>query len=405
MRSKFLTLLAAGFIFLATANEAGAELLALKAQGTKIVDTRGNTVRLRGINLGGWLVEEMWMQPFVTRPPAAAGNGAAFEEVKDNLTLWRTIEKRLGADAVGRVRTAFRNAWLDESDFDRIKAAGFNCVRLPFLAALAEEPDGLEWLDKAIAWAEKRDIYVILDMHGAPGSQSKDHHSGETGRNEFYKKSENVEKGAALWKKLAERYKGRSVVAGYDLLNEPMGSPNAATMAVVHDRLYRAIRSVDPDHLIFMEDGYKGAAAFPQPAAAGWTNVVYSFHFYGFTSKSPLDQVEKTKWAVDEAHKLQMTYGVPVYLGEFNQEPHGTRDTMNNLLQQMTRNDWAFSIWTYKIVVAGGNKSMWGYYRNPKPVDAINPFTDTEAQMIEKVAQYRTEKLEVDARVDGLFTK
>ena len=56
----------------------------------------------------------------------------------------------------------------------------------------------MQLTDKAIAWAERRDIYVILDMHGAPGSQSKDHHSGETGRNEFYKKNENVEKAMAI---------------------------------------------------------------------------------------------------------------------------------------------------------------------------------------------------------------
>src|SRR5690349_8978294 len=99
MRSSW-SALAVGIILMATTNRINAELPMLKAQGEKIVDARGETVRLRGINLGGWLVEEMWMQPFVTKAPAADGPKPV--EVKDHVTLWRTIEERLGAEAVVR---------------------------------------------------------------------------------------------------------------------------------------------------------------------------------------------------------------------------------------------------------------------------------------------------------------
>jgi hypothetical protein len=276
-------------------------------------------------------------------------------------------------------------------------------VRLPFLWTLTEEKDGFAWLDKAIDWAEKRGIYVILDLHGAPGSQSKDHHSGETGRNEFFKKSENLDKGAEVWAKVAARYKGRKSVAGYDLLNEPMGADNHAVLAIAHDRLYRAVRSVDADHIVFMEDGYKGLANFPQPAAVGWKNVSYSLHFYGFTSKSAGDQVAKMVASVAECQKAVVMFGVPIFLGEFNQEPHGTRETMQALVAQFVAHGWPYTIWTYKIVKAEGDKSMWGYFRNPAPVAAINPFTDTEAEMIGKMAAYRTEKLEADARLVGVI--
>ena len=46
----------------------------LRAQGNKIVDVQGRPVTLRGVNLGGWLVEEVWMQPFVTKPPAGSSD-------------------------------------------------------------------------------------------------------------------------------------------------------------------------------------------------------------------------------------------------------------------------------------------------------------------------------------------
>jgi hypothetical protein len=380
-------------------NMARAELPALRVDGTTIVNERGEKVQLRGVNLGGWLVEEMWMMPFHTHPP----QGSDFAEVKDHVSLWRTIEKRLGKDAAVRVRTALRNAWVDESDFDRMKEAGFNCVRLPFLAALLDEKDGLEWLEKTVGWAEKRGMYVILDLHGAPGCQSKDHHSGESDRNEFFKKWENVQKGEAVWKTVAAKFKGRKSVAGYDLLNEPMGAPNLTTLAIVHDRLYRAVRSVDADHIVFVEDGYKGLDSFPAPASVGWTNVAYSLHFYGFQSKSAGDQVAKMVASVAECEKAQVAYGVPMYLGEFNQEPHGTRETMQGLIAQFVGHGWPFTIWTYKIVMPGGTHSMWGYFRNPHKAPAINPFTDSEAEMIAKMAEYRTEKLQADPRLVGVI--
>jgi len=371
----------------------------LKVDGTRIVNERGQQVQLRGVNLGGWLVEEMWMMPFVTSPP----EGSEWAVVRDHVSLWRVIEGRLGKEAAARVKKALREAWLNESDFDHMKAAGFNCVRLPFLAALFDEPEGMRYLEKAVAWAEKRGIYVVLDLHGAPGCQSKDHHSGETGRNAFFKKDENVEAACRVWEKVARHFAGRQAVAGYDLLNEPMGAENPATMHAAHDRLYRAIRAVDKEHLIFVEDGYKGAETFPLPSAAGWKNVAYSLHVYGFQSTSAADQLAKLAWLREECEKVQTIYGVPVYVGEFNQEPHGTRETMQAFVEEMLKHGWAFTQWSYKQVVARGKRNMWGYYRNPHPVEAIDPFRDSETEMVRKCEQYRTEKLELEERLAGVL--
>ena len=57
----------------------------LHAEGTRIADQDGKPVILRGVNLGGWLVEEMWMMPFQTKPPAEL----RWPEVKDHVSLWR----------------------------------------------------------------------------------------------------------------------------------------------------------------------------------------------------------------------------------------------------------------------------------------------------------------------------
>src|SRR5262245_6549903 len=214
-----------------------ADLPWLKAEGTHVVDEHGRPVILRGVNLGGWLVEEMWMMPFQTKPP----EGARLPEVKDHVSLWRTIERRLGANERDRLRTALRQAWITEADFDRIQGAGLNCIRLPFTFDLLEEADGFSWLDLAVDRARKRGLYVILDLHGAPGRQSGEHHTGEEGVDQLFKDQAHVRETERVWEKVARRYRDHSEVAAYDLINEPMGAPDASAVYAVQDRLYRAI--------------------------------------------------------------------------------------------------------------------------------------------------------------------
>ena len=68
------------------------------------------------------------MMGWETKPPA----GSSLGEVKDHVSLWRVVEKRLGTDEMRRVRSATRTAWMANADFAKIRQAGMNCVRLPF---------------------------------------------------------------------------------------------------------------------------------------------------------------------------------------------------------------------------------------------------------------------------------
>jgi len=123
-------------VFAAAVAVSQPSLPTLRIEGQTFVDPSGKPFALRGVNLGGWLVEEIWMTPVAKDPPA----GSSFKEVKDHASLWGTVEKRLGNDAMLRVRTAWRDNWIQDSDFQRIKDLGLNHVRLPFLARLLDEP-------------------------------------------------------------------------------------------------------------------------------------------------------------------------------------------------------------------------------------------------------------------------
>lgn len=376
-----------------------APLPLLHAQGTTLADPAGHVVTLKGINLGGWLVEEMWMQPFVTTPPA----GSSFKTIKDHVSLWNTVETRFGPAGKARVQTAFRSAWVNEADFKRLHDAGFNCVRLPFLASIVSEPGGLRWLDQAVQWGADNGIYVILDMHGAPGSQSDQGHTGQADLTLFFKDPANVSLAEKVWTQIARRYRDNPAVAGYDTINEPTATPNSDTLYVVQDRLYRAIRAADPGHLIIIEDGYTGIQWMPFPAPSGWVNVAYSSHYYDFNAKSDADQQKAVGDYVASVEKESVRRSIPFYIGEYGLEPHGTKETLTNLVQTLDAQHLSSSLWTYKVMWTGGGQSLWSLYSNPKPVTPLNPFTDTEDQLIQKCAELRTDQLDPNPNVAAAF--
>lgn len=375
------------------------QLPRLHAQGTRIVDEAGRPVLLRGVNLGGWLVEEMWMMPFVTQPP----DGSAFAPIRDHVTLWNVLKGRFGEAGARRLRTGFRNAWLDEADFDRIREAGFNSVRLPFLYDLLDEPGGWTWLDRGIEWAARRGLYTVLDLHGAPGRQSADHHTGEQGVNRLFRDPGDVAEAERVWAKVARRYRDRFEVVAFDLLNEPMGAPNVSTLYTVQDRLFRAVRRAAPRTMILVEEGYTGFEKMPFPAVSGWDNGVLSMHAYQFDAKAESDHMARYRSyekGIDEGLAARQT---PFYLGEFNFEPYGTPETMTNALRFLAQNDWSWAVWTYKVVMERGDSSMWGLYRNTRPVEPLNPFTDTEADLLRKAEQTRTSRLDLHQSLQAAY--
>lgn len=361
----------------------------LKTEGIKIVTPSGDDFPLRGINLGGWFVQEMWMTPWVQDPP----DGSSYTRIDDDAGLWRVLGRRLGAPAMQNVKTAWREAWLQREDFKRIKAAGFNSVRVPFLFDIVDEPKGMDWLRKSVSWANENGLYAILDMHGTPGRQSSDHTTGEARVNRFFFDPPNVEQAEKIWARIAREFGRNPGVAAFDLINEPTGAPNPATLHLVYNRLYQAVRKAAPDTMVIIDDGYKGFDTTPHANVAGWTNMVYSLHFYNFDAKSSEEQISSLTGRLPKTIELRGYRNAPVYIGEFNIEPHSSPETMAEYLKTLTGNDFSWAAWTYKTVARGGQMGYWGLYSKPGPANAIDPFTDTVAEMKAKIEQVRTENL------------
>jgi len=331
----------------------GARTVAVGAGGKK------TPIVLRGVNAGSWLVTEDWMYP--------GSLTSDFKSEHGQYEMEEALVAKFGREKTAALYSAFRDAWWQESDFDNVKALGLNCIRLPFGWKDFIGPDGkprtegfrrVDWFVKN---CKKRGLYVILDLHGAPGSQNGRHHSGDTRRPHLFKDPAALDLCCKLWTSVASRYKGNATVAAYDLLNEPEGHPGGLTSdpAVVAglDRLYKTVRKADPDHLIMIESCW-GPEHLPAPSSKGWKNVCYQYHLYCWNGGNNFERHRKfIESAVQNQKKVG--HGVPVLVGEFSF--FDCREAWDMALKTFGEQGWGWTIWSYKLCQA---KSSWGIYNS-----------------------------------------
>ncbi|MBX7258504.1 MAG: glycoside hydrolase family 5 protein [Candidatus Hydrogenedentes bacterium] len=461
---------AAAIALLFTASAATTQPLeTLSTRGTDIVNSKGEVVPMRGINFGGWLMMETWIPSLELEmhdrlPELAKETGVleAYEsaikkmgDFNDDTTkaskyiegvlsavketadaqkyesfaqlvakepplhaatdIDALLKKRFGDNGAAEIWNAFHDTWITETDFQLAKAVGFNFVRIPFWYRWFENESqpytyndyGFSYLDKAVKWASAQRMYILLDLHGAPGGQSPWLHTGEISRGEFFQNEEFQKRAAALWRVIAERYKDEPAVWGYDLLNEPYSAKGLDDWTHAHDLLYKSIREVDPDTIIVMEDGYKledlpwrEKGFFPVPKTVGWTNVVYSFHFYSgadpefTTGNKDSGHARFLKEVLRVGSREQKRCQVPIYLGEFSTMGDSANDIegMRLFLDAFNAKGWAWSPWTWKYVNDDGIGSIWGLYQFLDPWPRTpNMHRDSKEEILSVIARTKTE--------------
>jgi aryl-phospho-beta-D-glucosidase BglC (GH1 family) len=379
-------------INLAAFNASGAEGLTdmdfLKANGRDLRNNHGNgdIVILRGTNVGGFLLQEFWMTPTSYTANAAA-----------ETDLYRILTERFGKETKYDLVALYQASYFTEEDFDRCVEMGINCLRLPFwYRNLVDEngrfyENGFDSIDWFIEEAGKRGIYVILDMHGAPGSQNGSDHSGKDGGNnkeaasEFFfgpNAAENQEIFYKIWEAVAQRYKDNPAVAGYDLLNEPYCTYRYSSSRTaeqlnsalwrIYDNAYKRIRAVDPDHLIIMEAVWD-PSDLPDPSGFGWTNIMYQYHNY---AQGTIQNLDNARLVVDHMRaKVDLIanagYNVPSYMGEFNF--YGNMNAWDEGLAMFNERGLNWTAWTYKTT---RNNGSWGLYHHSEN-RSVNLETDS----------------------------
>lgn len=328
----------------------------LKAKGKNIVDEKGRVVLLRGVGLANWMLPEGYMMKL-------SGSGDRPRGIEAG------IEKALGPQEAAAFWKKWRANYITEADIRRIAELGYNSVR-PALKArdfLTEEEnprylkEGFELLDQLIGWCAKYDLYVIVDLHAAPG--------GQTGKNiddsafnfpHLFDKQQYEDQTIDLWRQLAKRYKNNPTVAAYDLLNEPLPDEFRQffpRLEVVYKNITKAIREIDKRHIIMLE----GASW-----ANNWTvfgkpfddNLVYQFHKYWS---------DPDRASVQEYIDFQERHQIPVWIGEFGESTMGPHwnATTTQLFEDL---GFGWSFWPWKKL---GERSTIYKITVPKDWDKI----------------------------------
>ncbi|MDB5210628.1 MAG: glycosyl hydrolase family 5 [Sediminibacterium sp.] len=362
------------FLFCLSLNESNAQGF-LKASGKIIVNGKGEKFILRGMGIGGWMLQEGYMFKL--------GHLGQQYRIKEKII-----------ELVGEEKTKqFYNEWLlnhtTKADIDSMASWGFNSIRLPmhynlYTLPVDEEPVAGKntWLEKGFAmtdsllkWCRQNKMYLILDLHATPGGQGNDLpiSDRDPAKPSLWQSDANKEKTIALWKKLAARYAKDEWMGGYDIINEPnwgfedpKDTRGTAEQKNIPLRQFmvditNAIREVDKKHIIIIEgNGFGNNYNGIMPT---WDdNLVMSFHKYGNFN---------TVGSISRFLDLREKNNIPLWLGESGENS----------------NTW----FTEAIRLAEENDIGWAWWQSKK-MNLSNPLEVKQPENYQKFLDYTSSK-------------
>ena len=336
-------------------NKPAAELV--KVVGRHLT-AAGEPLILRGVGLGGFLN----MENFITGYP-----GAEFQQRK-------ALRAVLGEEGYQRFFDRLLDVFFDDDDAAFLASTGMNSVRIPINYKHFEDddrpfelkPEGFARLDRVVNLCAKHGLYSILDLHALPGYQNQHWHSDNpTHWAHFWTHRHFQDRVVHLWEALAEHYRDNPWVAGYNPINEPADAAGD-TIGPYYRRLEKAIRAVDPDHVLFL-DGNRYSTQFDQ-LGDPLPNSVYTAHDYaraGLVGGGPYPGVTQGQY-VDRAY-LEETFlsrtsymretGTPIWVGEFGPVYTGDPavdaqryELLTHQLEIYAEHDASWALWTYKDI-------------------------------------------------------
>lgn len=324
----------------------------IRVQGERFT-VNGSDFIMRGFGVGSWMNLEHFM----------IGIPGSEHLIK------KTFREVLGPSEADRFFDSFLRCFLAEEDFAYLKSLGVNTIRVPvnYRYFLDDQnpnrlkDDGFRYLDAVVRLCEKYRIYLIPDLHAVPGGQNPDWHSDNgTGASLFWHYGCFRKQAVRIWKHIASHYSGNPWVGGYDLLNEPFFIPDGAML----DRFYREaieeIRSVDKDHVIFLEGGHF-AMDFSMLSPPDDPNVAFEFHYYptvwnpdAMDSKMPEEKRQKIFQATfDKQLAIREKFHRPVWCGElgctFDKDCMDFTAGMDkSMIDLCEANGVSWTLWAYK---------------------------------------------------------
>lgn len=305
--------------------------------GQDLIQPNGSKLFITGTNLGNWLNPEGYM--------------FRFDKTNSGRFINEMFCQLVGPDAAAEFWKAFKDNYITREDIAFIKNMGANTIRLPFhyklftdedYMGLTVSQDGFTRVDSVIEWCRDANLYLILDMHDAPGGQTGDNIDDSYGYPWLFESKESQKLYCNIWRLIADRYKNEPVILGYELFNEPI-APYFKNMEELNSKLeevykmgVKSIREVDTNHIILLGGAQWNGNFKPFKDSKFDDKIMYTCHRYGG---------EPTKSAIQTIINFRDSVNLPMYMGEIG---HNSDEWMATFCQTMKENNIGYTFWPYK---------------------------------------------------------
>jgi endoglucanase len=319
---------AASVLLTGPAVPAKAESPFVRVHRKDLITPAGEKLLLRGINLGNWLEPEGYMFLFEGGPQSPREIEAFFNEL-------------IGPAAAKAFWTEYRRNYITKADIDFIHNSGLNSVRIPLhYKFFLDSDEGFTLLDPVIGWCREAKLWVVLDLHCAPGGQTGTNIDDSWDYPWLYESVPEQQATVEVWKRIAQHYRDEPVVLGYDLLNEPdpqfPGAPNyLPRLASIYRQIIAGIREFDPNHIIIL-GGARWDTDFSIFDSRFDKKVMYTFHTYWTPPKQE---------TIQPYVNFRDDNDVPLWLGESGEN---TDQWIQQFVQVLENNHVGWCLWPYK---------------------------------------------------------
>ena len=328
-----LTLMMAG----CNKNEAKVKVNDPTGKFMKIVDrglcqADGSEFTIKGVNLNHWLTPEAYCFGF---------QNISVSEVD------KAFRQLFGDEYMNGWWTRFLENYICDEDFVYLNSIAANTVRLPLTYKLFNDtfylcdndPEaGFRFIDYVVKMCKEVGLYLILDMHVAPGGQSGAPHIDDSdGYPRLFESQANMDEYCRIWRMIAERYAEEPIILGYELLNEPIDAKYDNLypyLQPTYERVTAAIRAVDRNHIIIL-----GGANFCDDFTM-LTN-------YAFDSKIMLTGHRYSSVDVSKFSDISVQTNLPMYMGEFGHWGGGT-DLTFQVVSNIKSRGMGYTYWPFK---------------------------------------------------------
>ena len=308
-------------------------------EGDELITPSGEKLFIRGTNLGNWLNPEGYMFGF-SRTNAAHQIDELFRQLA-------------GPDFAAEFWQRFKDNYITRADIEFIASTGANTIRLPFhyklftdedYLGLTAAQDGFARVDSVVTWCRDNGLWLILDMHDAPGGQTGDNIDDSYGYPWLFESEASQALFCDIWRRIAAYYRDEPVILGYELMNEPIApyfenmEELNARLEPLYKRAVAAIRTVDTNHLILLGGAQWNGNFEPFTDSTFDDKIFYTCHRYGG---------EATCEAIASLIDFRDRTGLPMYMGEIG---HNSHEWQRDFCLVMEQNNIGYTFWPYKKI-------------------------------------------------------